>query len=59
MELVDGGRAKTACPDGPFHWAEATAILMDVCRGVSAAHKAGLIHATSSRRTSCGPRTGS
>jgi len=45
MELMDGGNAQEILRNrGPFHWAEATSILKDVCRGVAAAHVAGLIH---------------
>ena len=45
MELITGGTAQDFLRErGPFHWTEATSILMDVCRGVAAAHKAGLIH---------------
>ena len=45
MELIEGGSAQDILRNrGPFHWVEATTILMDVCRGVAAAHKAGLIH---------------
>ena len=45
MELIKGGNAQDILRSrGPFHWLEATTILMDVCRGVAAAHQAGLIH---------------
>jgi WD40 repeat protein len=45
MELVTGGNAQEFLSSrGPFHWKEATSILMDVCRGLAAAHQAGLIH---------------
>lgn len=45
MELMTGGSAKAMLTArGPFHWVEATSILAEVCRGVAAAHKAGLIH---------------
>ena len=45
MELVNGGSAQDYLrTKGRFRWQEATQILIDVCRGVSAAHKAGLIH---------------
>ena len=45
MELIDGGNAQEMLRNrGPLHWVEATSVLMDVCRGVAAAHKAGLIH---------------
>jgi WD40 repeat protein len=45
MELMNGGSAQEIVRNqGHFHWAEATNVLMDVCRGVAAAHKAGLIH---------------
>src|SRR5207253_6163453 len=45
MELVEGGgtqdrlRARGALP-----WPEATRLLADACRGLAAAHAAGLIH---------------
>ncbi len=45
LELVKGGNAQEVLASrGAFHWTEATSILIDVCRGVAAAHKAGLIH---------------
>ena len=45
LELMSGGNAQEILRDrGPFPWREATAILRDVCRGVAAAHAAGLIH---------------
>ncbi|MCE9532621.1 MAG: protein kinase, partial [Planctomycetes bacterium] len=45
MELIKGGSAQDILRTrGPFHWTEATSILIDVCRGMAAAHKARLIH---------------
>ncbi len=45
MELVRGGSAQDYLRiHGRFLWAEATSIALDVCRGMVAAHKAGLIH---------------
>lgn len=45
MELVKGGSAQDFLRSrGRFSWSEATSVMIDVCRGVSAAHKAGLIH---------------
>ena len=45
MELMSAGSAKAMLTArGTFHWVEATSILAEVCRGVAAAHKAGLIH---------------
>ncbi len=45
MELITGGTAQEVLRSrGTFHWTEATSIVMDVCRGMAAAHKAGLIH---------------
>jgi WD40 repeat protein len=45
MELVDGPSAQTVLQQGgPFPWPRATRIVADVCRGLAAAHAAGLIH---------------
>ncbi len=45
MELITGGNAQEHLRSrGPFPWNEATSILTEVCRGVAAAHQAGLIH---------------
>ena len=45
MELVRGGSASDFLKKrGPFNWPEATRIIADVCRGLSAAHAAGLVH---------------
>jgi serine/threonine protein kinase len=45
MELLRGGSAQDFLDDqGPFDWPEATRIVADVCRGVQAAHAAGMIH---------------
>jgi len=45
MELVEGGSVQTRLQtQGKLHWREATRIVADVCRGLAAAHGAGLIH---------------
>jgi serine/threonine protein kinase len=45
MELVRGGSAQEFLDRrGPFDWPEATQVVADVCRGLAAAHAAGLIH---------------
>jgi WD40 repeat protein/tRNA A-37 threonylcarbamoyl transferase component Bud32 len=45
MELAEGGSLQDALRDrGPLHWREATQALLDACRGLAAAHAAGLIH---------------
>lgn len=45
MELLRGGSAQEFLDaQGPFDWPEATRVLTEVCRGVEAAHAAGLIH---------------
>jgi ABC-type branched-subunit amino acid transport system substrate-binding protein len=45
MELMDGGNlAQILQRDGAFAPAEATRILADACRGLAAAHAAGMIH---------------
>ncbi len=45
MELVGGGSVQTRLRErGPLPWPEATRIAADVCRGLAAAHAAGLIH---------------
>jgi serine/threonine protein kinase len=45
MELLRGGSAQSVLDSGSaFDWPEATRILADVCRGLQAAHGAGLIH---------------
>ena len=45
MEKVSGGSAEDFLKTrGPFNWPEATRIIADVCRALTAAHAAGLIH---------------
>jgi hypothetical protein len=45
MELVDGASAQAALAErGTLPWPQATRISADVCRGLAAAHGAGLIH---------------
>lgn len=45
MELVSGGSVQTRLSNsGRLPWPEATRIAADVCRGLSAAHAAGIIH---------------
>jgi len=45
IELVRGGSAQDFLSQrGAFHWPEATRVLADACRGLVAAHAAGLIH---------------
>src|SRR5436190_641977 len=45
MEVLTGGSAQARLDAlGPFPWPEATRIIADVCRGLGAAHAAGLIH---------------
>lgn len=45
MELVDGkSAAETLRLNGPLPWKVATRIAIAACRGLEAAHKAGLIH---------------
>ena len=45
MELVDGGSASDFLKArGPMNWPEATRVIADVCRGLDAAHRAGLVH---------------
>ena len=45
MELVAGVAADALLErDGPLPWREATRIAADVCRGLSAAHAAGIVH---------------
>lgn len=45
MELVRGDTAQAlVARRGPLPWAEATTLLAAACRGLYAAHKAGLIH---------------
>jgi serine/threonine protein kinase len=44
MELVRGQSAYDHLQCGRFTWREATRIVSEICRGLSAAHAAGLIH---------------
>jgi serine/threonine protein kinase/WD40 repeat protein len=45
MELVSGGSAQEMLRKrGPFPWREAVRIAADACRGLVAAHEAGVIH---------------
>lgn len=44
MELVTGGTAQDLLRDGPLSEIEATRIIADACRGLAAAHDAGLVH---------------
>jgi WD40 repeat protein len=45
MELLEGGSAQDRLKaGGPFAWQEATRIAAGACRGLAAAHAAGLIH---------------
>lgn len=45
MELIRGGSVQEFLREGRrFGWREATQIATDVCRGLAAAHAAGLIH---------------
>jgi urea transport system substrate-binding protein len=45
MERVPGGSAGDFVRErGPFNWPEATRVVADACRGLAAAHAAGLVH---------------
>jgi len=45
LELVRGGSASDFLKArGPFNWPEATRVVADACRGLAAAHAAGLVH---------------
>ena len=45
MELIRGGSALGVLEsEGRFSWQRASGIIADVCRGLSAAHRAGFIH---------------
>jgi serine/threonine protein kinase len=45
MELVEGGSAQDLLlQHGALPWPQATRIIADVCRGLAAAHAAGMIH---------------
>jgi urea transport system substrate-binding protein len=44
LEYVDGPSMARRLKDGPVPWREATRIVAEACRGLAAAHAAGLIH---------------
>ncbi len=44
LEYVEGGSLSEALKDGPLRWDEATRFVADACRGLAAAHAAGMIH---------------
>src|SRR5262245_44158884 len=44
MELLTGGTMHQVLEDGPLSWREATDVIAQACRGLAAAHDAGLIH---------------
>lgn len=45
MELVTGGSASDRLQtNGPMPWSDATQVIVDVCRGLQAAHTAGILH---------------
>lgn len=45
LELVRGeSMADLIARQGPFPWREATRFIADICKGLAAAHQAGLIH---------------
>lgn len=44
MELLTGGTAQDLLSQGPLSWSDATAVIMQACRGLAAAQEAGLIH---------------
>lgn len=44
MEFIDGGSAQDAIRMGPLPWREATQLVADACRGLAAAHAAGVLH---------------
>ena len=45
MQLVRGVSAgEFIARRGPFNWPEATRVIADACRGLAAAHEAGLVH---------------
>jgi serine/threonine protein kinase len=44
MELLDGITLADKLKEGPLAWREAYAIAMDICAGLAAMHKAGIIH---------------
>lgn len=44
MELVSGCTASELLRQGPMAWTEATRLIAEACRGLAAAHDAGLVH---------------
>ncbi len=44
MELVNGCTASDLLAQGPLSWTEATRLIAEACRGLAAAHEAGLVH---------------
>jgi len=44
LELVRGPSAQKRMEKGPLPWADATRIIADACRGLVAAHAAGILH---------------
>lgn len=44
MELVKGCTAADLLSQGALSWTEATRLITDACRGLAAAHEAGLVH---------------
>ncbi len=44
MELVNGCTASELLAQGPLSWSEATRLIAEACRGLAAAHEAGLVH---------------
>jgi serine/threonine protein kinase/WD40 repeat protein len=45
MELVSGGSVEQQLTrNGPYSWPEAARVIADACRGLAAAHTAGVIH---------------
>ena len=44
MELLEGITLADRLQEGPLAWQEAHAIAMDICAGLAAMHKAGIIH---------------
>ena len=44
MEALPGGSMADACREGLLPWREATEAIAQACRGLEAAHRAGLIH---------------
>ncbi|AKT38436.1 protein kinase domain-containing protein [Chondromyces crocatus] len=45
MPLVRGGSVQALLSaGGPLHWRQATEVAADVCRGLAAAHAAGVVH---------------